>query len=105
MPLSDLSPLSYFKELHLLPRVVFTIGGVLFFAGLPLKDLDITLFGVGLVFISLGYKLFAALVWNEANEPYTIHISAGNLFQGLLSATIAAFILYLAGYHYRYGVL
>ena len=56
MPLSDLSPLSYFKELHLLPRVVFTIGGALFFGGLVIKDWMVLLFGVGLVFVSVGVQ-------------------------------------------------
>jgi hypothetical protein len=48
MPLSDLSPLSYFKELHLLPRAEFTIGGAFFFGGLFIRGWRILLLGAGL---------------------------------------------------------
>jgi hypothetical protein len=105
MALSDLSPLTYFKELHLLPRVIFTIGGAFFFGGLFSKDWRVLLFGAGLVFVSLGYNFFADLIWNEANPPHTTRISWSNLFQGLLALTIGASILYVVVYNYRHGFL
>jgi hypothetical protein len=60
MPLSDLSPLSYFKELHFLPRVIFTIAGVLFFVGLG-KKWDPYALGLVLVFLALGYNFLVGL--------------------------------------------
>lgn len=105
MPLSDLSPLSYFKELHLLPRVIFTIGGAFFFGGLFIRDWRVLLFGAGLVFVALGYNFFADLLWREANPPYRIRLSWSNLFQGIISLALAAFVLYIVVFHYRHGVL
>jgi hypothetical protein len=105
MPLSDLSPLSYFKELHLLPRVVFTIGGALFFGGLVIKDWRVLLFGAGLVFVSVGYNFFTGLVWHDPNPPYKAHISWSNLFQGSLSFLLGIFVLFVVVYHYRHGFL
>jgi len=105
MPLSDLSPLSYFKELHLLPRVVFTIGGALFFGGLVIKDWRIVLLGAGLLLVSVGYNFFAGLIWHEPGPPYTPHMSWSNLFQGLLAIVLGAFALYVVVYNYRHGYL
>lgn len=105
MPLSDLSPLNYFKELHLLPRVVFTIGGAFFFGGLFVKDWRILLLGVGLVFASVGYNFLTGLLWYESGPPYNAHISWSNLFQGLLALALGSFVLYVVVYNYRYGTL
>lgn len=105
MPLSDLSPLSYFKELHLLPRVIFTIGGAFFFGGLVIKDWRVLLLGAGLVFVSVGYNFFSGLFWHEPGPPYTPHISWPNLFQGLLAFALGAAALYVVVYNYRHGYL
>lgn len=105
MPISDFSPLSYFKELHLLPRVVFTIGGSLFFGGLFTKDWTVLLSGAGLVFVSVGYNFFANLLWSEPSPPYEGHISWSNLFQGLLSFALGVLMLYVVIFHYRHGSL
>jgi hypothetical protein len=105
MPLSDLSPLNYFKELHLLPRVVFTIGGSLFFGGLFIKDWRVLLLGTGLVFVAVGYNFFANLIWSESSPPYTAHISWPNLFQGLLSSGVGSLALYVVAFYYRHGFL
>jgi hypothetical protein len=41
--MADWSPLAYFRELHLLPRVIFAIGGVLFLSSPFLRGLALTL--------------------------------------------------------------
>jgi hypothetical protein len=105
MPLSDLSPLSYFKELRLLPRVLFTIGGAIFFGGLVIRDWRVLLLGVGLVFVSVGYNFFARLLWHEPGPPYSAHISWPNLFQGLLALALGVFVLYVVFYNYRHGFI
>ena len=105
MALSDLSPLTYFKELHLLPRVIFTIGGALFFSGLFIKDWKVLLVGMGIVFIAVGYNFLANLLWHDPHPPYTAHLSWSNLFQAFFALAVAACVLYVAVYDYRYGVL
>jgi hypothetical protein len=105
MPLTDLSPLTYFKELHLLPRVIFTVGGALFFGGLFIKDWWMGLLGTGLVFVSVGYNFFTHLLWDDPNPPYKTHMSWSNLFEGLLSFAVSGFLLYVVVYHYRHGSL
>ena len=104
MPLSDLSPLSYFKELHLLPRVVFTIGGVLFFTGL-FRDWKISVAGAGLLFVAVGYNFLTNLMWHDPSPPYPAHISWPNLFQGLVSMSIGLLLLYVSVYTYRHAAL
>ena len=46
-----------FKELHLLPRVVFGIGAVFFGAGLFHSASRLLAFGLGLIFLSVAYNL------------------------------------------------
>jgi hypothetical protein len=105
MSLSDLSPLSYFKELHLLPRVIFTIGGAFFFGGLVIRDWRVLLLGAGIVFVSVGYNFFTGLLWHEPHPPYTGHISWSNLLQGLIAFALGAFAIYVVVYNYRHGYL
>jgi hypothetical protein len=104
MPVGDLSPLAYFKELHLIPRIIFTIGGALFFTGL-FRDWRIAAGGVGLIFVGVGYNFFAKLLWHSPHPPYEAHISWANLFQGIVGFVIAAAVLYVVFYSYRHGVL
>ena len=105
MSLSDLSPLSYFKELQLLPRVIFTIGGALFFGGLFIKEWRVLLFGVGLVLVSVGYNFLFDLYYNDPVPPHVTRFSWLNLFQGLLALVLGAFALYIVVYNYRHGFL
>ena len=105
MPLSDLSPLSYFKELQLLPRVIFTIGGAFFFGGLFIKDWKVLLFGVGLVLVSVGYNFLFVLYYNDPVPPHVTRFSWLNLFQGLLALVFGVFALYIVVYDYRHGFL
>jgi hypothetical protein len=75
MPLSDLSPLSYFRELYLFPRVIFTIGGAFFFGGLFVKDWRVLLFGMGLVFVSVGLNFLFDLYYNDPVPPHVTRFS------------------------------
>src|SRR5258707_14881782 len=103
MPLSDLSPLTYFKELYLLPRVIFTIGGAFFFCGLFIKDWRVLLFGAALVFVSVGFNFFFDLYYNDPVPPHVIRFSWLSLFQGLFALALGAFFLYIVVYNYRHG--
>ena len=46
-----------FRELHLLPRVVFAIGAVFFVGGLFHSNPFMASFGLGLVFLAVAYNL------------------------------------------------
>ncbi len=105
MPLSDLSPLTYFKELYLLPRVIFTIGGAFFFGGLFIKDWRVLLFGAALVFVSVGFNFFFDLYYNDPVPPHVTRFSWLSLFQGLFALALGAFFLYIVVYNYRHGFL
>jgi hypothetical protein len=105
MPLSDLSPLSYFKELSLFPRVIFTIGGVLFFASLVVWNAALVLFGVGLVLAAVGFNFMLNSTWQNPGPPYESHLWWGQFLQGLLAFLLAAACFYVATYRYRFGSL
>lgn len=99
------SPLAYFAELHLLPRVVFTVGGVLFLSAVVARELVFVLAGLGILFAAVGLNFVLNLTWNESAPPYTAHISRESAWQALIALSIAAACLYVAAYRYRYGVL
>jgi hypothetical protein len=100
---TDFSPLAYFRELHLVPRVIFSIGGVLFLTG-GLKDWKLVVLGAGLLFVALGYNFFANLLWHDPHPPYSAHIAWPNLFQGVVTSAIGIGLLYVVGYTYHYGL-
>ncbi len=103
--MADWSPLAYFRELHLLLRVIFTIGGVLFLSSPFLRDLALCLFSVGIVFAAVALNFLINLTWMEPGPPYRTHISWESLWQALLSLAIAGACLGLAAYRYHFGVL
>jgi hypothetical protein len=92
-----LSPLAYFRELHLVPRVIFTFGGILFFAGLFIHSVELSLFSIGLVFF--------AVTWNLLIDTFFRGTWFGGLVQSLMTAAIALFCFYIAVYLYRHGSL
>jgi hypothetical protein len=87
MPESNWSPLAYFRELHLLPRVVFTVGGVLFLSAVVARELGLILCSIGILFAAVGFNFVESF------------------FQALIALSIAAVCLYIATYQYRHGVL
>jgi hypothetical protein len=106
MPLKDINPLNSFRKLHLLPRVLFAIGGLLFCFGWPFtKDWRVVVLGAGLMFVAVGYNFFAKLIWHESEPPYRPHISWANLFQGLVSFAIGLSLAYVVFFQYKHGVL
>jgi hypothetical protein len=101
---SNWSPLAHFKELHFLPRVIFTLGGVLFVASAFARDLPLILLSSGIVLAAAGANFVLNLTYPDAfGEGY--HISWLSFWQGLIAVSISAFCLYLSVYIYRYGGL
>jgi hypothetical protein len=105
MPWDDLSPLSHFKELHLVPRLIFTIGAALFFGGLFRRDWGVSVLGISLAFFSLAYNFAANSMWREGAPPYRLRIWWWNVFQGLIVLAMGVFAFYIVAYHFRYGDL
>jgi hypothetical protein len=107
MPLGDLSPLAYFKELHLVPRVIFAIGGTFFFAGLFSSGwrAELMLFGAGLIFLALAWNFFLNAFWQEPGPPYSQRFWWGGLAQAIPMLAFSAGCLYIAAYMYRHGHL
>lgn len=105
MALADLSPLSYFKELHLFPRVIFTIGGVLFLGFLFVGNVALVFLGLGLIFGALAFNFMLNSRWYEPGPPYSGHLAWQPFLQGLLALALAIACLYVAAYCYHYGFL
>src|ERR1700730_15872096 len=56
MASDDWVPALHFRELHLLPRVIFAMGAVTFVVGLIGRDLELTLFGAGIAFAGVAFN-------------------------------------------------
>jgi hypothetical protein len=104
MELKDTNPLAYFKELHLLPRVIFVVGAALAVAWFYHHNAALALFGVGAVFFAVGFNLILGSTWSEPRAPYGLRLWLLPFLQALVALAIAGACLYLAYYRYRYGV-
>jgi hypothetical protein len=105
MPESTWSLLAYFRELHLLPRVIFTVGGVLFLSAVVARELALVLCSLGFVFAAVGFNFVLNLTWVDQNPPYKSHVSWESFFEALIALSIAAACFYVAAYRYRHGML
>jgi NADH:ubiquinone oxidoreductase subunit K len=105
MPENSWSPLSYFRELHLLPRVIFTVGGALFLTALVARELVLILLSLGIIFAAVALNFILKLTWCETRPPYTRHVSWESFFQALIALAISAACIYVAAYRYRHGSL
>jgi hypothetical protein len=87
MALADFSPLTFFKELHLLPRVIFSLGAGLLIAAffVSIQNLVLALFGGGLVFFGVALNLLMDSVWGDPDPPHRLRISPHVMVQSLLS--------------------
>ena len=57
------SPLAYFKEFHLLPRVIFAVGGVFFLSAVVARELVFILGSLGILFAAVGFNFALNLTW------------------------------------------
>lgn len=99
------SPLAYFKELHLLPRVIFAIGWTLFLGALVAREFAALLFGVSIILGAVGFNFLLNSTWHDTAQPYKAHVSWLCLFQAFIAISIAAVCFYVAAYRYRYGMM
>ena len=66
MNLKDAAQIVHFRELHFLPRVIFSIGAICFIGAFFLKLFILGLFGVGIIFIGSTLNLGIG-VWMSAD--------------------------------------
>ena len=58
MDLKDAPSLVHFRELHFLPRVIFTLGGIFLVGSFFVKSFILGLFGVGVTLAACALNLF-----------------------------------------------
>jgi hypothetical protein len=94
----DVSSPWHFRELHLLPRVVFAIGAVVFVVTLIARDSALSFLGLSLVFGAVGWNLLgdglgARPKWKSG------------IVQGLIALGCAAFCFCVFQHRYYSGDL
>ena len=105
MVLKDAAELVHFRELHLLPRTIFSIGAICFVGSFFLKLFILGFFGVGIVFVGLTLN-FAIGVLKGTDISIarrTFSVAWMMLVQFILCCGIAYKLLWLAFFFYRNG--
>jgi hypothetical protein len=104
MGLEDIAKLVHFRELNFLPRVIFSIGGILLIGSFFVKLFLLGFFGVGLIFAGSALNLvietflgFGAYFRNKAGIPWAL------LWQAILALVLTFTTLCLLYYFYRHG--
>ena len=115
MATDDWLPPLNFRELNLLPRVIFALGAVLFVAAVIHRDLELKLFGAGTVFIAVAFNFFIVIFeigYEEREEdrrqtnpatrknPYR---KLGLAFDLLVAAALGIGCLYLSAHLWQCG--
>ena len=97
----------HFRELHFLPRVIFSVGAVFLIGAFFVRLFILGLFGVAVIFV--GCTLNLGITWWQnldiSFERGTFRIAGMLLWQALLSLAIAICLLSLTYHFYRYGEL
>ncbi|MGB2639843.1 MAG: hypothetical protein WA857_06650 [Candidatus Acidiferrum sp.] len=105
MSLKDVAELIHFRELHLLPRTVFSIGAVCFIGSFFIRAFLVGFLGVGLIFVALTLN-FAIQVLLQTDiylAKKTFAIPWMMLAQFILCSAITYKLLVLIFYFYRHG--
>jgi len=67
---SSWNPLAHFKELHLLPRVIFALGCLLFGGAILAREWALALFSAAVIFVAVGFNFILNLTWMDPSPPY-----------------------------------
>jgi hypothetical protein len=107
MSIKDVSELVHFRELHLLPRTIFSIGAVCFVGAFFLKSFLLGFLGVGTVFVALTLNFAINILVRFGDSIQTKQFAAPWMMiaQFLLCLFITYFLLTLVYYYYRQGQL
>ena len=94
----DVSSPWHFRELHLFPRVIVSIGAVVFVVTLIARDSALSFLGLSLVFRKISLNLLT--------PGFGVHPKwKSGIIQGLVALGCAAFCFYVYKYRYYSGDL
>src|ERR1035437_6569732 len=98
MDLKDAATLVHFRELHLLPRVIFSIGAICFIGSVFVKEFILGFLGVGVIFLgcTLNFAINVFLQTDVSVVRKTFDVVWGTLTQLVLSVAITYGLLFLA---------
>jgi hypothetical protein len=103
--LKDVAELVHFRELHLLPRTIFSIGAVCFIGAFFIKVFLVGFLGVGLIFVALTLNFAISVLLQTdvylAKKTFTIPWTP--LLQFVLCSVVTYELLVLVYYFYRHG--
>jgi hypothetical protein len=105
MGFQDAATLVHFRELHLLPRVIFSIGAICFVGSLFVKVFILGLFGVGVIFVgcTLNFAIGVLMSIDVSLKNKSFSFAWMLFGQFILSSAITYGLLVLAYYYYRHG--
>jgi hypothetical protein len=107
MVLKDAAELVHFRELHLLPRTIFSVGAVCFIGSFFLKLFLLGLFGVGIVFAALGLNFLIGVIQGThisiSDRAFNVPWMMGAQF--IISSWLAYHLLAVAHYYYFHGTM
>jgi hypothetical protein len=105
MSIRDVAELVHFRELHLLPRTIFSIGVVCFLGAFFLKSFLLGFFGVGVIFIglTLNFAINFLMQTDISISAKIFKVAWVMLFQLMLSALISYWLIGVIWFYYRYG--
>lgn len=105
MSLKDVAELIHFRELHLLPRTIFSIGAICFVGAFFIKVFLVGFLGVGLIFVALtlNFAIGVLLRTDIYLAKKTFAIPWMMLGQFILCSVITYKLLVLVYYFYRHG--
>ena len=103
--MKDAADLVHFKELHFLPRVIFSIGVICFIGSFFLKLFILGFFGVAVIFVgcTLNFLINTWRSFDPSPAKWYEFLDWTAFLQFLLSLVIAWVLLYLAYYYNHYG--
>jgi hypothetical protein len=107
MDLQEAATLVHFRELHFLPRVIFSIGAILFIGSFFVKEELLGLFGIGVIFFASTLNLFVniCLRIDVSITRKAFSIPWALLFQGILSGVLCWYCLSISRHMFLYNSL
>lgn len=105
MSLKDATGLVHFRELHLLPRTIFSIGATCFIGAFFIKVFLIGFLGVGIVFsaLTINFVINAAMQTDISLAGRRFTVPWVTLGQLILCFAITYKLLFLICFFYRHG--
>ena len=107
MDIKDAGQIVHFRELHFLPRVIFSIGGVLFVGSFFVKEELLGALGIGVIFfacvlnlfINIGLQVYVSVSQKTFSIPWAL------LFQAVLATVLCWYCLSGTYRYFLYGTL